>query len=150
MSGLKHLAAVTRFCRVCMMAMEDISNLLESDNRYQMQIKSTKEKCACLNPNANFPQKKQVAKEKWDFVRATEDKWPLLSLRKWKSLLEHGGLKMQDMFLDVYALFTFDPIHNLYLGVPNMLGETCLRLCRLKRLKPAGEGEQGSESDWYK
>lgn len=106
--------------------LEDIRDLWERNKLVLIQTMPAKTEQAGLIVRAERIDKKHVHREKWDLVKAGEDRLSVLPVEKWKSLSEHAEFRMQTIVHDMYGLFKFVPSYNIHTCMYKRLKETVL------------------------
>lgn len=81
---MKNGIAVMRDFVRCLVTMEDICDIRESDTEQLRETKREREECTGLMINSQSLGKKGVHREKPDSVRAAKDKLSMMPLSKWK------------------------------------------------------------------
>lgn len=140
-SGVRHGVAVRRPCVRCMVTGEDIIAGRRSDIRSMEDTRRVR-RIVCSGRDGS-DERDRIAREGL-VVGEGESGSALLksySLSKWPSFLEEmmgrGGKSG-----DVYSIFTFEPLHNLHLGISKLVKECTMSYLSSDRLMTGG-GEKG-------
>lgn len=112
MSCVEQSIAVARLWARCAVTLEDIRYLQEVNNQELRQTKHSREQCAGLVTQAKNLDKMVVYRMKQDLVCAEKDRLFVLSLSNCEQFWHYAGFKKPGMFSEMYAVVTFELLHN--------------------------------------
>ena len=117
MGAVKHNLNTPYPCHVCLVSLDDIIDLETAPRRAFTETESIRQKVetiVCEAQNSNM--------SKTSMVESCKELLNSKSLAPWPSFLE--DLKTSNPFfipIDIYELFTYEPLHNLHLGISKLL-----------------------------
>jgi len=115
MSAVKHNLSTPFPCHICLVTLDDIRSLLTAQKRCFTETHALRSKIVSDLRESPHSSKLSTMEQCRDTLNEQ-------SLAPWPSFLEDLKVSSQSFIpSDIYELFTFEPLHNLHLGISKLL-----------------------------
>lgn len=120
-SAVKHNLSVVRPCHRCIATVSDFETMATCDVRQRLHTTHVRRVVAgCLKQIESLEKAGDVSQIR-SHKKTIEATLKEYSLASWESFLESTRLVDRSAVPDLYSIFTFEPLHNLFLGVSKLL-----------------------------